>query len=204
MFALPASVRSQTLADVFLPATNARLQAALADALLIAGASVLVAVCARISIPLPWTPVPVTGQTFAVLLIGMVLGPRRAALALLLYLLEGAAGLPVFAGGAAGVARLWGPTGGYLWSYPLAAAITGSLAVRGWDKRPHQSALAMFLGSLVVLTLGSLWLSFFVGGLAQGFARGFLPFLPGDVLKTLLAAGLFPGAWALVRKLRGA
>jgi biotin transport system substrate-specific component len=190
-----------TLADALLPPR--RLPRLLTDTLLIVGATILIAASARLSIRLPFTPVPITGQTFAVLLTGMLLGARRGGLALLLYLVEGASGLPVFAGGAAGVGVLFGKTGGYLWSYPLAGALTGWLAERGWDRRPHGAALAMALGSLLILVTGSLWLSLFVGGLTNGFLLGMLPFLPGDTVKLALAAALLPGGWALVRRLEG-
>jgi biotin transport system substrate-specific component len=190
-----------TLADA-LPLPR-RLPRLLTDTLLIFGATLLIAVSARLSIHLPFTPVPITGQTFAVLLTGMLLGARRGGLALLLYLVEGTSGLPVFAGGGFGIAVLLGKTGGYLWSYPFAAALTGWLAERGWDRRPHGAALAMALGSLLILVAGSLWLSVFVGSLANGFLLGMLPFLPGDAAKLALAAALLPGGWALVRKLEG-
>jgi biotin transport system substrate-specific component len=190
-----------TLIDAALPARAARSLAT--DAVLIVGASLLVAASARVAIPLPWTPVPVTGQTFAVLLTGMLLGWRRGALALALYLLEGAAGLPVFAGGAGGAARLIGPTGGYLWSYPLAAALVGWLAERGWDRRPHGAAFAMGIGSAFILLSGGLWLSVFVGDVAAGFGKGLLSFLPVEMVKVALAAALLPGGWAVVRWVRG-
>jgi hypothetical protein len=128
---MSASARPLTLADVALP--RPRL---LTNAALIAGASAVTALAAQAEIRLPWTPVPVTGQTFAVLLSGAVLGARRAFLAQALYLLEGALGLPVFAGGGAGALHLAGPTGGYLVAFPFAAAATGALAQRGWDRRP--------------------------------------------------------------------
>lgn len=172
----------------------------LADAVLIVAGALLVGLMAQISIPLPFTPVPITGQTFGVLLVGMTLGARRGLLAMLLYLAEGAVGLPVFAGGTAGVAKFVGPTAGYLAAYPFAAMLCGWLAERGWDRKPWTAAFGIFLGSLVVLTLGTLVLSFFVGGLAPAFLKGFLPFLPGDVVKTTLAAVALPGSWAILGK----
>lgn len=193
------------LADALLsrPSRSERRVPALAtDAVLITLCSLFIAACARISIPLSFTLVPITGQTFAVLLTGMLLGSRRGALALLLYLAEGAAGLPVFAGGAAGATRFLGPTGGYLIAYPLAAALVGFLAERGGDRRPLAAALTLLVGSLVILSLGTLWLSFFVGGLGSAFLQGFLPFIPGDLVKSALAALLLPGGWRLVRRLR--
>jgi biotin transport system substrate-specific component len=162
------------------------------------GASLVTALAAQLAVPVPWSPVPITGQTFAVLLSGAVLGARRAALAQLLYLAEGALGLPVFAGGALGVAKLIGPTGGYLISFPLAAAVTGLLAERGWDRRFATMLAAMLLGSAVIFTLGLSWLSRFVP--APGlFAAGLWPFVPGDLVKSSLAAWLFPSTWRWVR-----
>ena len=164
------------------------------DAFLALAFSLLTALSAQVVIPLPFTPVPITGQTFTVLLTGALLGPRLGAMTLTLYLLEGGLGLPFFAHGAAGAARLVGPTGGYLLSYPFAAALVGWLATRGWDRRPLTMLAAMLLGSVVVFALGAGWLSHFVGP-AYAFTGGVLPFLPGDVVKALLAAGLVPLGW---------
>lgn len=172
------------------------------DAFLVAAFSLLTALSAQVAIPLPWTPVPITGQTFGVLLTGALLGPRLGALALALYLVEGAAGLPFFAGGAGGAARLAGPTGGYLLSYPFAAALVGGLATHGWDRRPLTMLAAMLLGSLVVFTSGAGWLAHFVGP-SRAFTAGVLPFLPGDVVKALLAAGLLPLGWKWLGAKRG-
>jgi biotin transport system substrate-specific component len=105
------------------------------DAVLVVTGSVFIALLAQVAIPLPFSPVPITGQTFAVLLVGVLLGSRRGGLGVLLYLLEGAAGLPFFAGGTAGLARLAGPTGGYLVGFVVAAIVVGLLAERGWDRR---------------------------------------------------------------------
>src|SRR6185503_6906981 len=140
-----STVRALTLADVALPRPGV-----LHNGLLIVGASVVTALAAQLAIPLPWSPVPITGQTFAVLLSGAVLGARRAFLAQVLYLAEGAIGLPVFAGGALGVAKLLGPTGGYLIAFPFAAALTGWLAQRGWDRHVSTMFVAMLLGSSVI------------------------------------------------------
>lgn len=164
------------------------------DALLVTAFSLVTALSAQIAIPLPFSPVPLTGQTFGVLLSGALLGPRLGMIAMLLYLAEGGLGLPFFAGGTAGPARLLGPTGGYLLSYPLAAWLTGSLAVRGWDRRPLTALAAMLLGSLAIFALGAAQLSRFVGT-HNALWMGVFPFLPGDVLKALLAAGLLPLGW---------
>ena len=194
---MPASVRTLTLADAALPRADF-----FRNALLVVGASLVTAVAARIAIPLPWTPVPVTGQTFAVLLTGMVLGSRRGALALALYLAEGAVGLPVFAGGAAGPAALLGPTGGYLLAFPLGAAVTGMLASRGWDRRALTTLAAMLIGSGVIFACGLAWLARFVPA-GQLLGAGLLPFLPGDVVKAALAALAFPYAWSWINRRSG-
>ena len=171
------------------------------DALLAVAFSLLTALSARISIHLPFTPVPITGQTFAVLLTGALLGPRLAFQAMALYLAEGAAGLPVFQGGTFGLAELSGMTGGYLMSYPFAAGLVGGLAMRGWDRRPATMLLAMLLGSAVIYAFGVFWLAHFLG-LRAAFFGGMVPFLPGDALKALLAAGLLPAGWKLIGERR--
>jgi biotin transport system substrate-specific component len=185
---MPA-VRALTLADVALPRAGA-----LHNALLILGASVVTALAAQIAIPVPWSPVPITGQTWAVLLSGAVLGTRRAFLAQALYLLEGAAGMPVFAGLSAGIGVLAGPTAGYLIAFPFAAALTGALAERGWDRRFVTMVAAMLIGSVVIFALGLANLSRFLPG-EQLLAAGLLPFVPGDLIKSALAALVFPSVW---------
>ncbi len=165
------------------------------DALLVLAFSLMTALSAQIAVPLPFSPVPLTGQTFGVLLTGALLGPRLGAFAMLLYLAEGACGLPFFAGGAGGAARFAGPTGGYLIAYPLAAALVGWLATRGWDRQPLTMLAAMLVGSLVIFALGASWLAHFVGGASRALTLGVLPFLPGDAVKALLAAGLLPLGW---------
>ena len=192
-----SSVRTLTLADVAMPRAGV-----LRDALLIAAASILTALAARIAIPVPWSPVPLTGQTFAVLLSGAVLGARRAFLAQTLYLAEGAIGLPVFAGGATGFAIFAGPTGGYLLAFPFAAALTGALAERGWDRRFLTMLAAMLLGSTVIFAPGLIQLSRFVPP-GQLLAAGLLPFVPGDLVKSVLAALAFPFAWRIAHERGG-
>lgn len=181
--------RSITLADVAIPRSNV-----LTNVLLVTAASLLTAGCAQLEIRLPWTPVPITGQTFAVLLSGIVLGARRAFLAQCLYLLEGACGLPFFAGAAAGLLKLAGPTGGYLMAFPFAAAATGALAERAWDRKPVTMFFTMLAGSVIIFVLGLAQLSRYVPG-AMLLSAGFLPFIPGDIAKSLLAAGVLPLAW---------
>jgi biotin transport system substrate-specific component len=172
------------------------------SALLVVGFSLLTAAAAQVVVPLPFTPVPLTGQTFAVLLTGALLGPRLGALAMLAYLAEGAAGLPFFRGGAGGVGHFVGPTAGYLFAFPAAAYVTGYLAERGWDRRFVTAAAAMALGSLVILAGGWAWLALMFKGGAEALRLGVAPFLPGDVLKVALAAAALPAGWALLRRLK--
>ena len=181
--------RTLTLADAALPRAGA-----MQNVLLVLAASLVTAAAAQLEIHLPWTPVSITGQTFAVLLVGATLGARRAFLAQSLYLLEGACGAPFFAGGASGILPLLGPSGGYLLAFPFAALATGALAERSWDRRPFTMFLAMMAGSAVIFAAGLAQLSRFVpaGGL---LAAGLLPFIAGDVLKCALAAGLTPAVW---------
>jgi biotin transport system substrate-specific component len=151
-----------TIADYLLPDKASRERNLLRDVLLVIGGSLLTAICARISFLLPFSPVPVTLQTLAVLLTGAALGSRRAGLALALYLAEGAAGLPVFAavpGSPGGFLALLGFTGGYLWSFPLAAFATGWLCERRLDRRILTSALAMLPGMLITYAIGVPWLA---------------------------------------------
>lgn len=185
-----------TYADVFRPTNPGRFW--LYNLGLILGFSILIGLSAQISIPLPFTPVPITGQTLTVLLTGAVLGSRRGALAVLTYLAQGFAGLPVFAGGKFGLATLFGPTGGYLLGFVVAAFVTGWLAERGWDRNFKTNALAMLAGNVVIYLVGLPWLAVFTGA-NQAIALGLLPFIPGDLLKLALATALLPIGWRLVR-----
>lgn len=190
--------RSLTLADVAVPRS-----ATLMNVMLVVVASLLTAGAAQLEIRLPSTPVTITGQTFAVLLCGVVLGPRRAFAAQCLYLLEGASGLPFFAGGAAGLAWLAGPTGGYLIAFPFATVVTGVLAERAWDRKPVTMFFAMLAGSVVIFALGLAQLSRYVPA-GVLLSAGLLPFIPGDIVKSLLAAGVLPLAWKFVPRSGGA
>jgi len=191
------SSRALTLADIALPRSSA-----VTHVLLVVGASIVTSLAAQVAIPVPWSPVPITGQTFAVTLSGAVLGMRRGFLAQVLYLVEGAIGLPVFAGGAAGAAVLAGPTAGYLVAFPIAAALTGALAERGWDRRFATMFAAMLIGSVPIFALGLAALARFVpaGGL---LSAGLFPFIPGDLIKATLAALAFPAAWRWARSRGG-
>jgi biotin transport system substrate-specific component len=168
------------------------------SALVVLGAG-LIALLAQVQVPLPFSPVPVTGQTLAVLLVGASLGARLGAASVVLYVAEGVAGLPVFAGGTAGLLRLSGPTGGYLIGFIAAAFVVGLLAERGWDRRIRTAAIAMFVGEVAIYVFGLSWLSRFplpVGVLDAGL----WPFVAGDLYKLVIAALLLPSAWRLARR----
>lgn len=169
------------------------------EAILVCAGCGLVAALAQLTIPL--RPVPITGQTLGVLLVGAWLGSRRGAAALLTYLALGAAGLPVFAGGTSGVMRLLGPTGGYLAGFVAAAFVVGWLSERGWDRQPGTALAAMLLGTLVIYLPGLLWLTTFVGW-EKAVLLGLRPFVLSDALKIVLAAVLLPGSWQLTAHLR--
>ncbi|NBC95436.1 MAG: biotin transporter BioY [Deinococcus-Thermus bacterium] len=143
-------------------------------------------------------PVPITGQTLGVLLIGAGYGASMGLATVALYLLSGGLGLAIFSGGEAGWATLAGPTGGYLLGFPLAAALVGWLAQRGWDARPLATAAAMALGNVVIYTLGLAWLARFAPDLPTTLAWGLWPFLAGDAVKIAAAAALLPVAWRLL------
>ena len=193
------TVQAATLRTAVLPRVGL-----LTDALLVAVGAGLIAVSAQITIPLPFTPVPITGQTFAVLLVGASLGTLRGASSALLYVLVGIAGAPVYADGAHGWSVITGATGGYLLSYVLVAALTGWLAERRWDRRFSSALGAILSGNVVVYLVGLPWLAAVLGtNLEQTLELGLYPFVPGDALKLYLAAMLLPGAWRLVEHVRG-
>jgi biotin transport system substrate-specific component len=171
------------------------------SAALVAGFSLLTALAAQVVVPLPWTPVPLTGQTFAVLLTGALLGSRLGAVAMLAYLVEGAAGLPFFTRGAGGAPYLLSsPTAGYLFAFPVAAFVTGYMAERGWDRRYLPAAAAMALGSLAILAGGWAWLAALTGDASKAFRLGVGWFLLGDLVKIALAAAALPAGWAILRR----
>ncbi len=165
--------------------------AALRSAGMVVAGSLLVAACAHLSIPLFFTPVPVTMQPFAVLLLGLLMGPRLGFATMVAYLAEGAAGLPVFTPhGLGGMAQLVGPTGGYLLSYPIVAPMVSVLWRRG-ERNFSRAAVVAGAGSLVTLAMGAAWLAIETHrGPGLVLAAAVLPFLPGDVLKVVLAAGI--------------
>ena len=165
--------------------------------------TVLTAVAAQISVPLPFTPVPLTFQPMVVLVGAAALGSRLGMASQVLYLALGIAGLPLFAASPVlpqGAARLLGPTGGYLMSFPLAAFVAGFLAERGFDRRYPTAVLAMLCGLAVVFAGGLLWLMIASRppvGVSAALAAGFLPFIVPDLLKLLVAAAVMPGLWKI-------
>jgi biotin transport system substrate-specific component len=171
--------------------------ALLRDAALVLGGAALTGLAAQLVVPVPGSPVPITGQTFGALLVGAGLGWRRGAASMLLYLVAGMAGVPWFQDGQSG----WlGVTGGYLVGFAVAAVLVGFLASRGGDRTPLRTVGTMVLGNLVIYAIGVPWLMASTGfDLATAVDRGVVPFLIGDGVKILLAAGLLPGAWALAR-----
>lgn len=188
-----------TVADLVRP-TQRRL-ARFYDAALIAGGSIAIALCAQIAIG---HPVPITGQTLAVLMVAALLGSRRGVLCILTYLAEGLLGLPVFAQGKGGLVAFMGPTGGYLVGFLFAAWIVGALSERTWDRRVLSMIAAMVLGNAAIYACGLAWLlclaHLFVKPLDGGvLAVGLYPFLAGDVLKIALAATLLPFGWKIIR-----
>ena len=208
---LPAAERGITIGDFLVPIrVGETLSARLRHVVLIVAGALVVALTAQLHIRLQVaeTPVPITGQTFGVLLVGGALGLRRGALALLLYLALGLF-LPVYAGGASGVERfvgqdasgriVLGATGGYLLAFVFAAALVGWLAELGWDRRLIGAIGAMVLGNVLIYALGTGWLMAATGmDLATGIAKGVTPFLLGDALKLTAVAVLFPAAWWVV------
>ncbi len=188
-----STVGGPTLASVLWP--EERTFPALRGLLLALFGTVLLWLSAKIQVPL--YPVPVTMQTLVVLVLGIAYGWRLGAATMALYLLEGALGIPVFAGGwseGGGIQHLYGPTAGYLLGFVVAAAVCGRLAERGWDRSPWSAAAAMVIGNLVIYAMGLAWLAHLIG-LESAIKYGLLPFLVGDAVKIALGTCGLPAAW---------
>jgi biotin transport system substrate-specific component len=188
------------LAHALVSRSNSR-TTAFTDVILVVAGSLLIAGLAQVSIKLPFTPVPVTGQTLGVLLVGGSLGALLGGASVLLYLAEGAVGLPFFADGSHGFALLGfsSATGGYLWGFLLAAVIVGWLAQKDWDRGIGSSLGAMLIGEILIFTFGVAWLAAALHvPVTKAMELGLYPFVAGDVVKLLLAAGLMPAAWKLL------
>ncbi len=193
-------VPSVTMVDAVLPRSGGLMR----EVMLVVGGALGLAILAQVSAYLPFTPVPITGQTLGVLLVGALLGSRRGALSMLTYLGEGLIGLPVFAGGATawtpsvgGVPYIVGPTAGYLLGFPAAAFAVGVLAERGCDRHVVATVAMMALGNVLIYVPGLVWLAQYVG-MDRVLVLGLIPYLPGDILKIALAAALLPAGWRLI------
>lgn len=173
----------------------------LSSSLLIIGGSVLCAIASQVVVPLPFTPVPVNGLTFAVLLLGVTLGWQRAAGAVLLFLFEGLAGIPVFAQLNFGAKTLFGPTGGYLMASPIAAAIVGFLAQHRWDRNVFLLLPTLLIGDALIFGGGVAWLSQFPLP-TNALRAGLIPFIPGEAVKIALVMLLVPAAWHVLKSSR--
>jgi biotin transport system substrate-specific component len=203
-----ASVRSSALLSVFADEAQSLPLARAIQVASVVFVAALTAAAAQVSIPLPFTPVPLTLQPMIVLLAGAALGRRLGCYSQMLYLAAGVAGFPVFANSPLlpqGALRLLGPTGGYLVSYPVAAWVVGALAERGFDRRYARSALAMLAGLAVIYAVGVAWLAFGARiplplGVRPALLAGAAPFFVADVIKILFAAAALPAAWRFFGK----
>ena len=194
---MTADTHAPTLRVALLPRAGL-----LTDALLVCAGAGLIAASAQLSIKLPFTPVPITGQTFSVLLVGASLGVFRGGASALLYVLLGLV-FPVYASGNEGWDVIVGASGGYLISYPFVSALTGYLAEKRWDRRFSSAVGAMLTGNVVIYLFGLPWLAVVLNtNLEKTLEYGLYPFVPGDTFKLYLAAAALPGAWRLVRRLK--
>jgi biotin transport system substrate-specific component len=202
---LPANERGVTIGDFLVPIrVSERLYNRVRHIALVLIGVALIAIGAKISIPIPGNPVPITGQTFGVLVAGGALGFRRGIAASGIYVLLGVLGLPFFALSKTGVEVLWGTTGGYLIGFIVAAAIVGRLAELGWDRKLVGAIGAMLIANAAIYVIGVPWLMYVTGNdLAWGIQNGLLPFLLGDAIKLALAAAAFPAAWWFVGRRPG-
>jgi biotin transport system substrate-specific component len=193
-------MQNQTYSAHFRP--QIKKEALLYDFILIMGASIFIAFSAQIAFVVPFSPVPITGQTFAVVLIGALLGSRRGSLAIVAYLLEGISGLPVFAQAQFGIIHLFGPTGGYLFGFIPAAFLIGLMAEFGWGKTILGAIGMMTIGTIVIFVFGLSWLKIFFGN-NNVFEVGLYPYLAGAVIKNTLAGVTFRLGWRVIDKAGG-
>lgn len=197
----PAAAGRATLIDTIWPAAGNRVVRLVVLALI---GTALLTLAAKIKVP--YYPVPITMQTLVVLVLGMAYGARLGTATVLLYLVEGAAGLPVFTGTperGIGIPYMLGPTGGYLVGFVLAAGVSGYLAEHGWDRSAFRTAIAMVIGNVVIYIPGAVWLGTIVNSADKAITLGVLPFLYGDALKLAIAVIVLPLAWRLAARLRG-
>ena len=219
---MQASAEYGVLADAILPRVqyNSRLGRIARDIVLIGVFTILMALCAQIVLKLPGTVVPITGQTFGVLLAGGALGSKRAPISMVIYMIIGMLGIGVFAPAGADIKEfgslhmvlpwsgsdglIWSiPTGGYIVGFIVGSYVIGRLAEKGWDRKP-KIIVAMLLGNIVIYVFGLPWLMYDLqASLTNTLLWGLWPFIPGDALKLVLAAMVLPGAWSLVYKITG-
>src|SRR5690242_16662498 len=192
--------RGLTIADFFIPIrVGERLNSRVRDVALVVAGALFIYLTARVSIPIPGTPIPMTGQTFGVLLVGGSLGLRRGFAAVSLYVLLGVVGLPFFADGEGGISVILGASGGFLIGFIAAGAIVGRLAELGWDRKFIGALGAMLVGEAILYAIGLPWLKAVTGLTWQEtIDKGLVPFLIGDAFKAIVAAALFPAAWWVV------
>ena len=188
-----------TLAPTLYARTFPRVASWLRDLILIVIGALLVGIFAQVKIHLPFTPVPLTGQTFAVLLVAAALGSKRGAASMAFYVALGAIGLPIFAGGASGMAYFSGATLGYLIGFVLAAFVVGLLAERGLERSVRTSVIPFLVGTVIIYACGVFWLAFILGSVGKAFTAGFIPFVIGDAIKLIAAALALPAAWRLAK-----
>lgn len=194
---------SQTIALRYCQAKKSTLSPAISSTAWIVAGSLFIAALSQLSIPLPFTPVPLTGQTLAVLLVGAALGSRRGLAAAALYLAEGAAGLPFFAGGATGLSVLTGATAGYLGGFLVAAFVVGLLCERELDRKFKTAVPVFVLGQLIIYVLGASLLHLAMPNMItwkSALSFGVIPFIPGDLLKIAVASSSLPYAWKWVNR----
>ena len=192
--------RGLTIADFFVPIeVGERLNSRVRDLVLVLTGALFIYLTSRVAIPIPGNPIPITGQTFGVLLVGGALGLRRGFAAVSLYVLLGVVGLPFFAEGKGGISVIWGASGGYLIGFVAMGAVVGRLAELGWDRKFVGALGAMLVGSVVLYAIALPWLKNVTGmSWQETIQTGLVPFLLGDALKAVLAAVLFPVAWWVV------
>lgn len=202
---LPTEERGITLADFLVPIrVGERMGSRLRHVALIVAGALLIFASAKVSFPVPGSPVPITGQTFGVLLVSGALGFRRGLMSVGLYVLIGLIGLPFFAENKGGVSVILGARGGYILGFLAAGSLVGRLAELGWDRRIVGAVGAMAIGNVVIYLVGVPWLMAVARyDLATGIAKGVTPFLLGDGIKLLLAAIAFPAAWWVVGRRAG-
>ncbi len=188
-----------TLAPTIYTRTFPRAAGWLRDVTLIVLGALFVAALAQVEIPLPFTPVPITGQTFGVLLVGAALGSKRGAASLASYLAMGTIGLPFFAGGAHGLDILIGATGGYLIGFVMAAYVIGLLAERGLERSVRTSIIPFLVGTVIIYACGVAWLAVILASFSKAVTAGLIPFLIGDAIKLVAASVALPAAWKLAR-----